>query len=160
CPSTTFARLTPLMSTIGRPFHIGPKPGQGQALKLLNNFLSATALAATSEAVAFGMRQGIDMKTIIDVLNVSTGRNTATEDKFPRRIMTGRYDAGFTAKLQAKDVKLYLQNAKAAGVSNEIAGVVAAVWERMASDKPGADLTEMYPYTVEGRRPSESERVR
>src|SRR5262245_15706022 len=155
CSPETFARLKPLMSLIGTPFHVGTKPGQGQALKLLNNFLSATALAATCEAVAFGTRQGIDMKTIIEVLNVSTGRNTATDDKFPRRIMTGRYDAGFTAKLQSKDVRLYLENAKAAGIANDVASVVAAVWERMAADKPGADLTEMYPYTVKGRRPDE-----
>ena len=61
-------------------------------------------MAATSEAVAFGVQQGLDMGTMLDVLNVSSGQNTATSDKFPNRILTGTYDAGFTAKLLLKDM--------------------------------------------------------
>ena len=90
----------------------GRNPGQGQAVKILNNFLSATALAATCEAIAFGTGQGIDMKTILDIVNASSGRNSATDDKFPNRILHGRFDAGFTAKLQLKDIRLYLENAQ------------------------------------------------
>jgi 3-hydroxyisobutyrate dehydrogenase len=152
CPAESFERFKGLMSLMGKPFHAGPKPGQGQAIKLLNNFLSATAMAATSEAIAFGTRQGIEMKTILDIVNASTGRNTATDDKFPRRIMHGRYDAGFTAKLQLKDIRLYLDNARAAGITDEIASVVVDVWEQMEADMPGSDITEMYPFTQKGRR--------
>jgi 3-hydroxyisobutyrate dehydrogenase len=137
---------------MGKPFHVGPKPGQGQAVKLLNNFLSATALAATCEAIAFGTQQGIEMQTILDIVNASTGRNSATDDKFPRRIMHGKYDAGFAAKLQLKDVRLYLENARAAGIADEVASTVAGVWEKMNADLPAADITEMYPYTRNGRR--------
>jgi 3-hydroxyisobutyrate dehydrogenase-like beta-hydroxyacid dehydrogenase len=92
------------------------------------------------------------MKTILDIVNASTGRNSATDDKFPRRIMHGRYDAGFTAKLQLKDITLYLENARAAGISDDVARVVVDVWARMETDMPGADITEMYPYTQKGRR--------
>jgi 3-hydroxyisobutyrate dehydrogenase len=152
CPAQSFERFKGLMSLMGKPFHAGEKPGQGQAIKLLNNFLSATAMAATSEAIAFGTRQGIEMKTILDVVNASTGRNSATDDKFPRRIMHGRYDAGFTAKLQLKDIRLYLDNARAAGITDEIASVVVDVWEQMDADMPGSDITEMYPFTLKGRR--------
>jgi 3-hydroxyisobutyrate dehydrogenase len=152
CPAPSFERYKALMGLMGKPFHAGDKPGQGQAIKLLNNFLSATALAATSEAIAFGTGQGIEMKTILDIVNASTGRNSATDDKFPRRIMHGRYDAGFTAKLQLKDIRLYLDNARAAGITDEIARVVVDVWEQMDADLPGSDITEMYPFTVKGRR--------
>jgi 3-hydroxyisobutyrate dehydrogenase len=152
CPKETYERLKPLMSLMGKPFYVGPKPGQGQAVKLLNNYLSATALAATSEAIAFGVRQGIDMKTILDIVNASTGRNSATDDKFPRRMLHGRYDAGFTAKLQLKDIRLYLENARAAGISDEIADAVVKVWTEMDAALPGADICEMYPYTRDGRR--------
>jgi 3-hydroxyisobutyrate dehydrogenase len=152
CPAETCERLKPLMSLMGTPFYVGPRAGQGQAVKLLNNFLSATALAATSEAIAFGVRQGIDMKTILDIVNASTGRNSATDDKFPRRIMHGRYDAGFTAKLQLKDIRLYLENARALGISDEIADTVVRVWSEMDAALPGADICEMYPYTRDGRR--------
>jgi len=152
CPSESYERLKPLLALMGKPFHVGPKPGQGQAVKLLNNFLSATALAATCEAIAFGTAQGIEMKTILDIVNASSGRNSATDDKFPRRIMLGKYDAGFAAKLQLKDVRLYLDNARAAGIANEVASTVVDVWDRMHAELPGADITQMYPYTVNGRR--------
>ena len=79
------AERTLLGSFTGNIFHVGERAGQGQAMKLANNFLSATALAATSEAVAFGMAHGLDMRTIVDVLNVSTGRNSATV--VSRRVM-------------------------------------------------------------------------
>jgi 3-hydroxyisobutyrate dehydrogenase-like beta-hydroxyacid dehydrogenase len=120
-------------------------------VKLLNNFLSATALAATSEAIAFGVSQDIPMATILEILNASTGRNSATDDKFPRRIMHGRYDAGFTAKLQLKDIKLYLENARAAGITDGIADTVVKVWADMDAALPEADICEMYPYTRDGR---------
>ena len=152
CSRDAFERVKPLLSLMGKPFYVGPKPGQGQAVKVLNNFLSATALAATSEAIAFGTGQGIDMKTILDIVNASSGRNSATDDKFPNRILHGRFDAGFTAKLQLKDIRLYLENARAAGISDEIAKVVVDVWQRMEAAIPGADITQMYPYTQKGRR--------
>ncbi|HEY7550106.1 MAG TPA: NAD(P)-dependent oxidoreductase [Hyphomicrobiaceae bacterium] len=151
CPPAAYERLKPLMSLMGKPFYVGPDPGQGQAVKLLNNFLSATALAATSEAIAFGVSQNIPMQTILDIVNVSTGRNSATDDKFPRRIVHGRYDAGFTARLQLKDIRLYLENARAARISDDIADTVVSVWTAMDAALPGADICEMYPYTRDGR---------
>jgi 3-hydroxyisobutyrate dehydrogenase-like beta-hydroxyacid dehydrogenase len=151
CPPETYERLKPLVCLLGRPFYVGPRPGQGQAVKLLNNFLSATALAATSEAIAFGVSQDIPMQTILEIVNASTGRNSATDDKFPRRILHGRYDAGFTARLQLKDIRLYLENARAAGISDEIADTVVRVWADMDTALPKADICEMYPYTRDGR---------
>ena len=156
CAPDTYERVKPLMGLMGKPFYVGPKPGQGQAVKMLNNFLSATALAASSEAIAFGVSQGIAMQTVLDIVNASTGRNTATEDKFPRRIINEKYDAGFTAKLQLKDIKLYLENARAAGIADQIAGTVVDVWTGLDTAMPGADITLMYPYTRDGRKPRKS----
>ena len=151
CSTGAYERFKPLLALMGKPFHVGPKPGQGQAVKILNNYLSATALAATSEAIAFGTKQGIEMKTILDIVNASSGRNSATEDKFLNRILHGRYDAGFATKLQLKDIRLYLENARAAGINDEVAAVVVDVWQRMEGAMPGSDITEMYPYTQKGR---------
>jgi 3-hydroxyisobutyrate dehydrogenase len=131
----------------GNPFHVGDEPGQGQAVKLLNNFLSATALAASSEAVLYGLSQGVDMKTILDVVNVSTGMNTATRDKFPQRIMTGSYDAGFYAELLNKDVQLYLDNVRAAGTASDIGQSVAGLWQGITDASPkGTDITRIYDF--------------
>ena len=127
-------------------FHVGGEAGQGQAAKLLNNFLSATAMAATSEAVAFGLSHGLDMKTLLDVVNASTGRNTATADKFPNRILTGTYDAGFKTRLLTKDVGLFLDAAKAAGAPVAVAETVAQLWRRADKALPDSDFTRIYQF--------------
>ena len=62
------------------------------------------------------------MMTILETVNVSTGRNTATEDKFPNRIATGAFDAGFATKLMAKDLRLYEASVTAAGAPRRLAG--------------------------------------
>ena len=114
--SAAWNRLRSLLEPLCRHLvYVGRRPGQGQAMKVLNNYLSATAMAATSEAVAFGLRQGLDMGTMLDVLNASSGMNTATADKFPNRVLTETYDAGFAARLLRKDVSLYVEAAADAG---------------------------------------------
>lgn len=135
-----------MMSICKNLFHVGPTPGQGQAMKLLNNFLSATAMAATSEAVAFGLSQGLDMKTILDVVNVSSGRNTASSDKFPNRVLTGTFDAGFKTALLTKDVRLYLENAQAAGTPADVGSAVAGLWRRFNEASEDSDFTLIYEF--------------
>src|SRR5690349_9980690 len=88
-------------------FHVGETPGQGQALKLLNNFLSATATAATAEALLFGRAQGLDLETMLEVVNVSTGASAASQGKYMRNVLPGSFDSGFGADQMAKDLALY-----------------------------------------------------
>lgn len=142
-----------LLAFAKNPFHVGAEPGQGQALKILNNFLSGTAMAATSEAVLYGLSQGLDMKVLLDVVNVSTGRNSATADKFPNRILTGTFDAGFATALLAKDVNLYLENAKRAGVPTRVGQVVTDIWDGANAALPGSDFTRVYDYIRDGEEP-------
>ena len=125
-------------------FHVGEEPGQGQAVKILNNFLSGTAMVASTEAVLYGLSQGIDMKTILDVVNVSTGQNTATADKFPRRILTETFDAGFATALLTKDVNLFVDNAREAGTPTKIAEAITEVWDKTNDALPGSDITMVY----------------
>jgi 3-hydroxyisobutyrate dehydrogenase-like beta-hydroxyacid dehydrogenase len=131
-------------------FDVGTQPGQGQAMKLLNNFLSATALVATSEAMALGRAHGLDMTMMLDVLNSSTGRNSATVDKFPHRIVTGTYDAGFLTSLMAKDLQLYLEMAERAGPAGTVSLSVSDVWQRADAALPGSDFTRIWEF-VAGR---------
>ena len=125
-------------------FHVGEEAGQGQAVKILNNFLSGTAMVASTEAVLYGLSQGIDMKTILDVVNVSTGQNTATADKFPRRILTETFDAGFATALLTKDVNLFVDNAREAGTPTKIAEAITEVWDKTNDALPGSDITMVY----------------
>lgn len=146
-PAASFQAVQPMLDAFtGNAFHVGPEPGQGQAMKLLNNFLSGTAMAATSEAMAFGASQGLELATMLDVVNVSTGRNTATSDKFVNRILTGTYDAGFTCPQMNKDLSLYREGLAAAGGADPVSGAVAAIWRRFLGDSTDADITRIYPY--------------
>ena len=146
-PAATFQELRPLLESFtGNIFHVGIEPGQGQAMKLLNNFLSGTAMAATSEAVAFGDSQGLDLATMLDVLNVSTGRNTATSDKFVNRILTETYDAGFSCTQMNKDLSLYREGLAESGGADPVSGAVAGIWQRFLATSANADITRIYPF--------------
>lgn len=143
----SYERLTPAISAMSKnPFHVGTQAGQGQAMKLANNFLSGVALAATSEAICFGLSQDLDMKTMLEVINVSTGRNTATADKFPNRILTETYDAGFFNTLFMKDLSLYLESVRRADTPDAISAVCVAIWRDFVNAHPGADFTEIYRF--------------
>ena len=125
-PDEAVAALETAFEAIaGNVFQVGKRPGQAQAMKLLNNFLSATAMAATTEAILFGAAHGLEMNTMLAVLNVSSGRNTATGDKFPNRVATGTFDAGFATALMSKDVALYREQVGRAGTPDSVADVVS-----------------------------------
>ena len=138
CPRATFQEIAPMLAHIGRVFFVGERPGMGQTMKLANNLLSATALAATSEVLVFGVKAGLDPIVMIDVLNAGSGRNSATQDKFPRTILPRTFDSGFTTGLMYKDLQLYLEEAAAAGVPTTVTRAVCELWRR-ASEEIGAD---------------------
>ena len=135
-----------LGSFAGNVFHVGEEAGHGQAVKLINNFLSATALAATSEAFALGQAYGLGLETMLDVVNVSTGRNSATYDKFPNRVLTGTYDTGFHTRLMAKDVRLFNSVAAEVGTLHEVSDAVGAVWNACEDAMPASDFSEIWKY--------------
>src|SRR6267142_478455 len=141
-PRAEFEVAKPALSVIGKVFFIGEKPGSGQTMKLANNFLSATAMAATSEAVVMGVKSGLDPAVMIDVINAGSGMNTASRDKFPRAVLPRTFDFGFTTGLMVKDVRLYLEEAKALGLSMEVAEAVGRLWEIVIRDMgPESDFT-------------------
>lgn len=130
-----------------RRYRVGDEPGMAQAVKLANNFLSATALAATSEAVAFGTSVGLDMGTTLEVLNASSGRSAASEDKFVNHVLTGTYSSGFANTLMAKDVGLYVDAVEAEGAPSDVGHLTAELWRRFADAEPGTDFTAVYRFT-------------
>ncbi len=153
-PDHLLSRYRPVLAAISsNVFHVGDRPGQGQAMKLVNNVLSATALAATAEALAFGRSQGLDLALMLDVLNVSSGRSSATDDKFPNRVVTGTYDAGFTTTLMAKDVSLMAAEAARAGTRRDLIEAVVARWRAVDDDLAGADFTRVWPWTLGADHP-------
>jgi 3-hydroxyisobutyrate dehydrogenase-like beta-hydroxyacid dehydrogenase len=148
-PTPVFEAHRELLATFaGNVFHVGEEAGQGQAMKLLNNYLSATALAASSEALALGRAYGLDLRTMLDVVNVSTGRNTATADKFPNRVLTGTYDTGFHTRLMAKDVRLFNSVADDAGTGHTVSDAVGALWDDCERAMPASDFSEIWTFVA------------
>ncbi|MFF7881417.1 NAD-binding protein [Streptomyces sp. NPDC020794] len=101
------------------------------------------------EAIAFGRSVGLDMATMVEVLDGAGGRSAATNDKFPNHVLTGRYAAGFTNTLMTKDVQLYLRAVEGEDRPSPIGAATGALWESFAAKEPGADFTRFFPY-VEG----------
>jgi 3-hydroxyisobutyrate dehydrogenase-like beta-hydroxyacid dehydrogenase len=137
-PRPDFDDLKPVFETIGKPMYVGEQPGSAQTMKLVNNILAATVLVATSEVVVMGAKSGLDPAVMIDVLNAGSGATSASRDKFPRAILPRTFDYGFATGLMVKDVRLYLDEAKALGVPVEIAEAVMRLWETTLHDE-GAD---------------------
>jgi 3-hydroxyisobutyrate dehydrogenase-like beta-hydroxyacid dehydrogenase len=137
-PREEVRAIEPLLPAIGKTFFIGERPGAGQTMKLCNNFLSAAAMTATSEAMVMGVKAGLDPRIMLDVINAGTGRNTATEDKFGRVVLPRAFNLGFTVGLMNKDLKLCLAEGKALGVPMEVAETVAHMLQ-VACDENGPD---------------------
>jgi 3-hydroxyisobutyrate dehydrogenase-like beta-hydroxyacid dehydrogenase len=144
CRAETFAEIEPILKTFGKTFHVGDKPGLAQIAKLANNLLAAAAMVVSSEAMAMGVKAGLDAKVLIDIINAGSGRNSATQDKFPRCVLTGTFDFGFATGLSYKDVRLCVDEAEALGVPM-IAG--AAVRQMLAVTNakygPESDFTSI-----------------
>jgi hypothetical protein len=130
------------LSVFGRVFVIGDKPGMAQTMKLANNFLSATAMAATSEAVAMGVKAGLDAQVMIDVINAGSGRTTASDGKFPQAILPRTFNYGFATGLMLKDVRLCAEEAKGLTVPDHVMRAVLDQWEATNSEYGGdSDFT-------------------
>lgn len=136
------AMARPVLSTFGAPIVVGERPAQAQALKLLNNILSLTNLVAAGEALVYAAKIGLDPQVTLDVLNASSGRNSATETKIPRNVATGKFDFGMDVALSLKDASLFLDAAHRQGVPTMVTSTVRDVLgEAVAAYGGSADLT-------------------
>jgi len=137
-------RLEDNLNPIGRVFYVGAKPGLGQTMKLCNNVLSAAGSAATSESMVMGVKAGLNPRIMLDVINASSGRSTATEQKFPDAVLPRTFNQGFTAGLMKKDVDLFVSEAKALGVPINVIEAGAALLKLTCDELgPDKDITEI-----------------
>lgn len=144
CPKATYPAVEPILKNFGKLFFVGEKPGLGQSAKLANNLLGAAAIAVSAEAMAMAVKAGIDARTMIDIINVSSGRNSATLDKFPKSILTGKFDWGFATGLSYKDVRMCVDEAEAIGVPMVVGAAVRQILAiTQAKLGPDSDFTEI-----------------
>ncbi len=137
-PDAATEEVLPLLEIFGRCFRMGEVPGAGQAMELVNNLLGACAIAITAEGMAMGIKAGLDPAQMIEVLNASTGRSGATQDKWPRAVLPRTFDFGYSTALSLKDVRLCLAEAEASGVPMPVGAAVRMLLER-TYQRYGAD---------------------
>jgi 3-hydroxyisobutyrate dehydrogenase len=114
---TTFTEVKPLLSVLGQNiFYLGAAPGLGQTMKLVNNTLCAVSIVASCETLVYGAKAGLDPTTMLEVLNVSSGRSFATQEKIPQCILNRDFPMRFSTDLLHKDIKLCMQEAEKLGV--------------------------------------------
>ena len=123
-PAPAMRRVRPILEVLGKVYELGEKPGLGQTVKLANNLMSAASLAIAAEALAMGVKAGVDPAAMLDVLNASSGRNSATQDKIPKHVLNRKFDFGFSNALSFKDVRLCLDEAEALGVPMVVGAAV------------------------------------
>ncbi|HEY6455586.1 MAG TPA: NAD(P)-dependent oxidoreductase [Steroidobacteraceae bacterium] len=143
-PPLVWERVQALLQVFGKPFFMGANPGAGQTMKLVNNLLAACAIAITAEGMTLGAKAGLDPARMIEVLNVSSGRNSATQDKWPRSVLPRTFDFGFAAGLCLKDVRLCVAAAQSLGVALGVGTAVCDLLQRTVTRLgPDSDFTAM-----------------
>ncbi|MGE5131780.1 MAG: NAD(P)-dependent oxidoreductase [Gemmatimonadota bacterium] len=150
------SRVRPLLEVLGsRVLHVGG-PGAGHAVKALNNLMSAAHLMVTSEAMAAAARFGLDIPTVLDAVNTSSGRSGSTENKWPNFIVPRSFGSGFALSLMLKDMRIALGLVESAGLPSTLSAAAVALWAEAAAALPGdADHTEIARWVDPGLTPGE-----
>ncbi len=138
CKADKQALVEPILGNFGKVFYTGARPGQAQVAKLANNILAAGVMVMTSEVMAMGVKAGLDPTTLLEIIQSGSGKNTAAGDKFPRCVLTGKFDFGFAIGLSYKDVRMCVDEAEGMGVPM-VAGAAVRQMLAITNAKYGAD---------------------
>jgi 3-hydroxyisobutyrate dehydrogenase-like beta-hydroxyacid dehydrogenase len=137
-PKAAYDQTARALERFGKLFYVGDSPGLGHIMKLCNNILAAAAIVLTSEAMALGVKAGLDAKLMLDIINAGSGRNSATQDKFPKSVLPRTFDFGFATGLSYKDVRLCVHEAENMGVPM-VAGTAVLQMLEITKARFGAD---------------------
>ncbi|WP_445005463.1 NAD(P)-dependent oxidoreductase [Halomonas mongoliensis] len=124
----TLERARPLLEALAAKItHVGAA-GSGHVVKLANNYLCAAHLLTTAEAVALASSAGVDPAACLEGLNSGSGRSAVSEVNFPRWVLSGRFDSGFSMGLMRKDLRLAHQAAQEMGMAEGLLSAVVDAW--------------------------------
>lgn len=135
-------RADAVLKAMGTSIHRCGPIGAGQAMKALNNLVSAGGYLIGIEALLIGQRFGLDPAKMVDVLNASTGMNNSTQKKFKEYVLSRRFDAGFGLDLMVKDLSIALEVGRETTTPTPFAALCREMWASAAALLgPGADHT-------------------
>lgn len=136
-----FARCLPLFEAMGRSdaiFHVGPS-GAGEVVKLANNVLCGVIAAANAEALALGVKHGVDALTLARIIGVSSGASWQLSNVFPLRVWDGSFTPGFMTDLLLKDLGLALDLGAEGGVPLRLTELARDLYEQTRAAGHGRD---------------------
>jgi len=135
-------RVRPVLECMGTAIQHTGDVGSAHAMKALNNLVSAGGFLIGIEALLIGKRFGLNMETMVDVLNASTGMNNSTQKKFKQFVLSGKYNAGFGLDLMVKDLSIALGIAKETSTPTPFSSLCREMWAASAQMLgPGQDHT-------------------
>jgi 3-hydroxyisobutyrate dehydrogenase len=139
-----FKSIKILLERFGTVRHVGPL-GAGHAMKALNNYVSASGLLASMQALATAEAYGIKANDFIEVINSSTGKNNSTQVKFLPFVIPRRYSSGFSLSLMTKDVEIASSIIKDAEFSTPLSDALPEyLVKALENSKEGVDHTALY----------------
>lgn len=140
-------RVTPWISTYSaKVVSVGAQPGQAQAMKLVNNYASIACMLSTSEAISYGLKRGLDMSAMLDVMNTSSGQSFVSSTLFPKHIANGAFDSAAPARIVAKDLALFVQEAGLADTAHTIGDEVLALFKQYDPADPDEDWLHIFEF--------------
>ena len=98
-------------------------------------------------------RAGLDPATALEVINASSGRSAASEDKFPRHVLTGTFDSGLPERAHGQGPRALPRRRRRAGAESRVVAAVVDVWQRFAAAEPAADFTRIAEFVARAARP-------
>jgi 3-hydroxyisobutyrate dehydrogenase len=135
-------RAGPLLRAMGTAIMHAGGIGAGQAMKALNNLVSAGGFLIGVEALLIGKRSGLDPVRMVEILNASTGMNNSTQRKFTQFVLSRAFNSGFSLDLMAKDVSIALDLARDTGTAAPLAALCRELWSgALSALGPGQDHT-------------------
>lgn len=158
-PDAAFARAEPILETMGKTIvHAGPA-GNGQAAKVCNNLILGASMIAVSEAFVLAEKLGLDHQKLFDISSKSSGQcwSLTSYCPVPGPVPTSpanrNYQAGFTAAMMLKDLKLAEAAAEQTAAATPLASRAAQLFEQMvASGRAGMDFSGIINLIRESRR--------
>jgi len=141
-PAAEIDRAEPVLKAMGTSVYRCGDIGAGQAMKALNNLVSAGGYLIGIEALLIGQRFGLDPTTMVDVLNASSGMNNSTQKKFKEYVLSRRFDAGFGLDLMVKDLSIALEVGRETTTPAPFSALCREMWLAAATTLgPGVDHT-------------------
>ncbi len=131
----------------GNVFDIGAQPGMASKMKLVNNLLAGVNVAAAAEAMAFGIRVGLDPSVVFDVVNASSGASWMFRDRMAR-VLQGDYSPRAAIPILTKDLglanDLATENAFPLTIGRHVHEIFSAATEAPYGDEDDAALVKYY----------------